>query len=298
VAQRKTCLWTAVDGSLGSAFTELRRLLEIDLRNLEIPMSASSPLRVLIRLLLGWSGVVFVAAGVTATAAGDEMVTESRDVSGFRGVEIAGSGRVNISRGASEGLTIEASQETLDRIITEVEDGVLKIYHRKGTWNVRGPIKISLKYIELSSLNLSGSADVGTDWIVAERFDLAIRGSSDVEVAGFELDELSVTVSGSGDLAVNELSGKTVEVRVSGSGDVTARGAVQNLSVTVRGSGNVELLELESQIASARVTGSGDVDIWTTGELDATISGSGDITFRGQPEITKRISGSGRLRSD
>jgi len=227
----------------------------------------------------------------------ESLVSESREVSGFHGVSIAGAGRVDISRGAREGLVIEAPAETLEKIVTEVSDGILRISKKQGSWNLRGPIRIEINYLALDQLELSGSADVRTDWITAEQFDIGIRGSSDVDVAGFELAALTVRVSGSGDLDVQELTAGSLQVTVSGSGDVTLRGAVDEATISVRGSGNVETQDLQSRQAEAVVSGSGNVKLWATESLTATISGSGDISIWGDPEVQSRISGSGRIRA-
>lgn len=226
----------------------------------------------------------------------EDLVAETRDVGEFSGVHIAGRGKVVIARGARPSLLIEASQETLDRITSEVEDGVLVIRETGAGWGVRGPIRMTLTYVNLESLALSGSADVRTDRLSAREFELSISGSSDVDVEGLEVEELTVEVRGSGDLGIEELEAESVEVQVSGSGDVSARGTVQAQSVTVRGSGSVDTFALESRSTEARVSGSGNVELWVTGTLDATISGSGDINYRGDAEVTHDISGSGRLR--
>ena len=242
--------------------------------------------------------VVLVASGLSSAAVwAEELVTQSRDVSGFHAVSIAGSGRIDISHGSREGLILEAPAATIDHIISEVSDGVLKIYHEKGSWNLRGPIRMALTYVALDALDLSGSADVRADRISADTFELDISGSSDVDVVGFDLTRLTVDVSGSGDLDVEDLTAAVLAVAVSGSGDVTLRGAVNSMSVAVRGSGNVAAQNLESQRAEAVVSGSGNVRLWVIESLSATISGSGDISYQGEPEVSSRASGSGRLRA-
>jgi carbon monoxide dehydrogenase subunit G len=228
-----------------------------------------------------------------------ETVTEERNVSGFHALSIAGPGRVVIHRGAREKLVVEASEEELARLVTEVVDGVLRIHRRSGNWRFHGPIRIDLTYVVLDGLDLSGSADVETDGITALSFQVNISGSSNVTVAGFELESLVVGVSGSGDLEVRELAAENLEVTVSGSGDVEARGTVDVASISVRGSGSVALEALQSRDARVTVSGSGNVQVWATERLEATINGSGDVSYRGEPRVVESdVSGSGRLSPD
>ena len=232
---------------------------------------------------------------MTSPAVAVEIVSESREVSGFRSVALSIPGQVRIGRGASESLTLEADSEALEQIVTEVADGVLRIYRNKDGWNLRGPIRVDLTYVALDGLDLSGSADVLLDTVTGESFELQISGSSTVEAAGFELDRLELSISGSGDLEVRELAADSGTVQVSGSGDAQLRGEVASQTITVRGSGSVDTLELRSRVAEARVSGSCKVALWATDLLDVAISGSGDISYRGDPVIEHRISGSGRL---
>jgi hypothetical protein len=247
-------------------------------------------------LLLAVTACSAILSTLGGEAMGAELVTETRDVGAFSGVHIAGRGKVAIARGEKPSLQIEATQETLDRITSEVENGVLVIRETQAGWGVRGTIRMSLTYVNLESLALSGSADVRTDRISAPEFELSISGSSDVNVEGLAVEKLSVEVRGSGDLEIEDLEGESVEVQVSGSGDVSARGTAPDQSVTVRGSGSVDTFALESRSTQARVSGSGNVELWVTETLDVTISGSGDISYRGDAKVTHDISGSGRLR--
>lgn len=245
--------------------------------------------------------VIVVLIGILAAACdggvmADELVTEKRAVEGFSGVLITGRGSVSIAHGEAESLVIEASRETLDKITSEVVDGVLEIRETSAGWGLRGPIRMTLTYTTLESLSLSGSADVHTGQIAAETFDLSISGSSEVDVDGFAVDGLTVIVTGSGDLAVEALAAESIDVQVRGSGDIEARGTVVDQSVVVRGSGNVDTAALESRNAVARVSGSGNVELWVTDRLEAVITGSGDISYTGDAILTHDISGSGRLR--
>lgn len=249
-----------------------------------------------------WLGALLVTAcwsGVSPLAAAADLVEESRDVSGFHSLNASIAGRINLRRAAEEGLVIEAKPETLERLVTEVEDGVLRIHQKAGSnwWRNSGPIRIRVSYRNLNELEMSGSADVTTDALSAGTFRVGISGSSNIEVPVMTTELLEVRVSGSGDLDVRELAADTIEVGVSGSGDVQLGGRTMALTVSVNGSGNVDSTDLEADRAEVVVSGSGDVAVWVLDELDVRISGSGNVEYRGEPEVRRRISGSGDLEA-
>ncbi len=230
-------------------------------------------------------------------AASDELDEEVRPVSAFSEVSASISGRISLTRGDDERLEIEAKPETLERIVTEVDDGVLRIRQTDGGswWRDSGPIRIQITYRTLEGLHMSGSADVTTDAIDSDSFAITISGSSNIEVPAMTVDELGVRVSGSGDLNVEQLEAAAVDLRVTGSGDVALEGQADELSITVNGSGNVESTSLEAEQVEVSVSGSGDVAVRAIETLDVRIAGSGNVEYEGDPEVTSRISGSGDL---
>ncbi|MEM8768849.1 MAG: head GIN domain-containing protein, partial [Pseudomonadota bacterium] len=250
-------------------------------------------LSLLVTLAMSWTQLLG-----PVPAAADSHSEEARDIDDFQAVAVAIPGDVILSRGSAPALVIEAPAETLERIVTEVQDGELRIYRQEGgRWSqLKGPIRVQITYESLDALTLSGSADLKSDVIAAEDFQVKISGSASVALSGLEAQSLAVTISGSGELAVAELSADEAEIAVSGSGDVALTGEVTTQTVTVRGSGDVDNLSLASREAEARVSGSGNVRLSVSESLLARISGSGDIRYQGDPEVDSDVSGSGTLR--
>ena len=58
---------------------------------------------------------------------------ETRDVSGFSSVALGGLGKLRITQGDEERLSIEAAPEMLEKIKAEVKDGELRLSLRKGS---------------------------------------------------------------------------------------------------------------------------------------------------------------------
>lgn len=246
------------------------------------------------RLLRG-----LLALGVSMVGeAAAERITESRDVADFQAIEFAGSGNLILTQGAEESLTIEADDDVMSSIITEVKDGVLYIHRKKFSgWHFLGrdSIRYELSFKTLESLGLSGSGDVRASNIEGADFAVKISGSGEIDLAGLDVDSLEIRVNGSGELRVGKLMATSLKSRITGSGDVEIGGQVGSQEISVTGSGDHYAPDLQSETVAARIAGSGSVDVWVTDELQARVSGSGDVIYRGDPEVNSRISGSGEV---
>jgi Putative auto-transporter adhesin, head GIN domain len=182
------------------------------------------------------------ACGGVVTGSG-QVATETRSVSGFTAIDLAGSGEVTVEQGNSESLTIEADDNVMPRLTSEVSDSTLKLDKKPGIVNTRSPIRYRVTVRDLTGVGVSGSGSV--------------RGQ------GMTLQSLQVDISGSGRV---DLNGSAVEQ-----------------DIEVSGSGRHEAAELQSQQVTADISGSGQVAVAVSRELRVDISGSGTVTYSGDP---------------
>ena len=204
--------------------------------------------------------------------------SEKREVRGFHAVSLSGVGELMLRQGGAESLSIEAEDNILPKIVTEVEDGRLKIGVERGV-SIRPtlPVRYTLVVTDLTDLELSGSGKI---------------------LAGpLQCGDLSVHVSGSGDMQLESLTADTLQGSISGSGDIRIAGQVARQKIQISGSGDYDGKDLESRSAEVSVSGSGDSTLWVRDSLNVRVSGSGDVAYYGSPAITRRVSGSGRLRN-
>jgi hypothetical protein len=205
--------------------------------------------------------------------------TEDRHLSGFSAVSLGGSYDVYIVQGNTESVKVEAPDAELDRIITEVDNGVLKIYSKKSwsNWNWGSSKKVAV-YVSIRTVN-----------------SISVSGSGNMYFKeGLKAPSLKLRVSGSGDL-LGKLNTKTLEATVSGSGDIKISGAADNVTVGVSGSGDYTARDLATASTSIRVSGSGDATINASQKIDASVSGSGDIRYTGGAQVTSSTHGSGSI---
>jgi hypothetical protein len=193
---------------------------------------------------------------LTVLKGSGNVQSESRSVSGFNQVSLSLIGSLTIEQGGEESLVIEAEDNFLPKIKTEVSGGRLNIT----TTNTAGflPNK-SIKYM--------------------------------LKVKSLDLIELS----GAADIVASNLSTDNLQVTVSGAGSVTINGKVARQQINLSGAGNYEASGLESKEARVTISGVGSATLKVSDKLDVTISGAGSVNYIGDPAITQSISGVGSL---
>ena len=135
-----------------------------------------------------------------------------RHLSGFNGVHVGGSFDVYITQGNTESVKVEAPEEVIDRVITEVDGGVLKIHNKNEHWgwfnwgwNNHKKVVVYVTAKDLNNIAVSGSGNVFfKDGITTTSLKLRVSGSGDI-LGKVDVKILESSISGSGDV---KLSGK------------------------------------------------------------------------------------------
>jgi hypothetical protein len=215
--------------------------------------------------IAGWPGV----------RGSGKVAEEERSVSDFTGVALSGIGNLYIEVGDEEALRIEAEDNLLPYLETEVRGTTLEITTRE---NVNllplRPVNFYLTVKALDTITVSGSGHAEAPGLQAEQFFATVSGSGSVKMAGLEAEALNATISGSGGLDI-------------------AGGEVEMQDITLSGSGKYEAKGMESAEADVRLSGSGSATVRVRDRLDVTISGSGSVRYVGDPIVRETVSGSG-----
>ncbi|MEW5870156.1 MAG: head GIN domain-containing protein [Chloroflexota bacterium] len=236
------------------------------------------PLICLAALLLSMACTLTIPGGLGLRGSGN-VITESRQVSDFNQVVLSGIGELQITQGESESLEIEAEDNLLPLIETEVRNNTLYIGIKENRTGISPtkPIRYQLSLKELDSLEISGA------------------GSAKVDV--LETETLDLMLSGVGAIKVGTLTADTLAVAISGAGNCQVAGQVQRLKVDMSGAGSLEAGDLQAQTADVQISGVGGAKLWVSETLDAVLSGVGNLEYYGNPSVTMEESGVGRMKS-
>jgi len=207
---------------------------------------------------------------------------ENRKVENFNEIGLSIPADLYLTQGTKNEVIIEADEDLLEKIETEVRGSSLEIKFEKW-YNYRGSGKINI-YItvkEIQKLVVSGSGDIFAK-------------------SAIKSDEFTFIVSGSGSVLIDELKTNEVDAMITGSGDVRLGGnaSARYLDVTVTGSGDFESEDLKFSRADLNITGSGTISSFIVDDLKANITGSGRIYYKGNPLIDANITGSGKIKND
>jgi hypothetical protein len=142
--------------------------------------------------------ILLALASCSVVNGSGQVKTESREVSGFTRVDLAGTGEVTISQGPAESLTIEADDNVLPVLISEVSDSTLKLGTKpRTTVRAHSPIRYRVTMKDLTGVTLSGSGSVTANGMQLRALRTDISGSGTVNVSG-SADRQDIQLSGSG----------------------------------------------------------------------------------------------------
>lgn len=224
------------------------------------------------------SGVMTVMASCEKVIGDGPVVTETRNISNFSGVDLRVSGNVYFTQAPEYKVEVHAQQNILGVLETYVANNRLVIRF-DNDFRVRRHENVTV-YIsapDLNNLRVSGSGDIMTTGpLTPGSMEMDISGSGSITVNDLETDYLDATISGSGDIKVLRGSADEEKLRISGSGDM-------------------DLANILAKYVSTATSGSGDIRVHATDRLNVVISGSGSVYYRGQPSVNTKISGSGKV---
>lgn len=207
------------------------------------------------------------------------MTTDERKLNHFSGVKVRGNIDVILVANTEEKVAIQAEENLIKHIVTDVKDDILTIRVEEG-YNIvpsyGKKVLITTAYKNLNKVSLAGSGSVKSkETIKTTTFDSKLSGSGNMELQIIS-EETNFSITGSGDA---EISGETT-----------------NFTCKVTGSGDLDAYDFVSKDANASITGSGDINIFVKESLKAKITGSGDISYKGNPEREDtKVFGSGKV---
>jgi hypothetical protein len=247
--------------------------------------------------------------GRVAVSGSGHVISQERAISDVTGINLMTIGNVHIALGDREELRIEAEDNLLPHLKTNVYDGQLELDNGDGVWpQPTRPINFFVTVKSLDSLALSGSGHIEAPDLTADHFRVRLSGHGDIRLgtlsarraklglsglgnlhlASSQVEQQDVTLSGHGNLHLDRMDAQDVDVRISGSANMTVgEGQVKMQRITVSGVGNYEAPGVQSDTTEARITGSGSVTVRVRDRLEAKITGAGSVHYAGSPVIEK-----------
>jgi len=235
--------------------------------------------KIMIFTLLALMGLVSACAFPiqnTRIQGSGNLVSETRDVSGFNNIVLAGMGDLEIKVGDAESLTVEADDNVIDHIESYVSGSTLHIGFQR-------------------FFNIFPSSGITYILTVKELNSVEISGYGDVYLPQLTTDSLDVEVSGGGRITIDDLNADYLKVNLSGAGDFNISGLVGRQEINLSGAGSYNAADLQSTEAEIDISGASSAQLWVTSLLDVNLSGVGTLQYYGDANVTQNISGIGKV---
>lgn len=215
-----------------------------------------------------------------------ERKSETRELGFFDRISMRGIGKLFVSQGKQQQVTLEGDDIAISRIITNVSDGKLII-------------EVGRDWVEKISAGFDflSSHDIRINIVVKEIRELEVAGAADIEVGEIKTDNLILKMIGASNVKVSNLQADTLQTEIPGAGKIQVDGEVKDQSVTLAGAGNFSGHKLKSKSAKVVLSGVGSAQLWVTNELDVTIAGVGSVEYYGSPAIKQSVTMMGKVTS-
>jgi hypothetical protein len=207
---------------------------------------------------------------------------ETREPGAFEAIAIEYPGaEIIIQQGDKENVVLEADDNLLPQLSTEVVSGTLTIKSLETDWNAMvnpsEPVKIDITVKDLTAIVLS--APVG-----------------DLEVDDLHTGTLNLVVSGGAQVKLNGLQTDLLDTVLSGAGDIQVSGTAEEVKLVLSGLGDFNAADLQSNRADIELSGMGGATVRVEEELAATITGAGSIQYFGNPHVDQSVDGAGSVK--
>lgn len=225
-------------------------------------------------LMLSCNFDISMGQGVTGNG---NVTTVERDLTtDFNEIKVSRGLDVYLTQSNDLSLSVEADENLHDIIMTEVENGVLKIY---ATENIRrsSSKKIMVSFKDVSNIKATSGSDVYSE-------------------NTFAVDNLELSTTSGADMEI-DVNAKYVNCKSTSGSDLKITGKTDKLDAEATSGSDLKAGDLIAKVSNVKVTSGADITVNTSKELTAKASSGGDIKYYGNPEkVNKKEGASGNIR--
>ncbi len=251
--------------------------------------------RILILIVMLASAPLFGNAGNAPDA-----IRQTRLLDGFSAVSVSAAIDVVYTQTAEYSVEVETSAELMPRIMTEVRDGVLRIYRenrdrtrrdrkdKKVVVYVSGPDMNAITVSSASSFTAKGEVKGG-------ELSVEISSGGSVE-GGFDCTEAFMELS-SGGYIDGELRCGTVKIDSGSGATAKLRGKAGAAEIECRSGSYIRATDLICETVVVTASSGASAKVYVDRALDASASSGSSVEYAGNPStVNDRSSSGGSVR--
>lgn len=211
--------------------------------------------------------------GLTGIRGNGNIVSEDRTItSDFDAIKVQQGISLHLTQGNSTTLNVEADENILDLLITEVKNNELKVYFEKNVYRAKA------RNVYLTTKNIS-----------------EIRTSSGASVKSentLQVDVLNLNSSSGSSIKIY-VNGTEISSEASSGASIDINGKTTSFSANASSGSSIDADKLETVDAYVKASSGASIDVNVTGKLTAKASSGGDIDFEGNPTSVNKDTSSG-----
>jgi hypothetical protein len=207
------------------------------------------------------------------------VVTQDRKINDdFTSIKVSTGLDLYISQSNNVSLRVEADENLHDIIITEISNGVLKVYSEKNIWKAKArSVYVSVK--DLEEISATSGSDVYTENTL-------------------RVGNLRVMTTSGADARMTVNAENITTSSTSGS-DIKLMGTAVNHTAKATSGSSIKSYGLKSQNVIAKVTSGANIDVYATESIDAVATSGGDIDYKGNPrQVNKKSTSGGSISAE
>ena len=257
-----------------------------------------------------------VITGLTTMVAFGQK-KETRSVSGFTGIDASSVFDITVTKGNTESLTIEADNEVMPYVRSEVRNGVLNLYIDNSNNNMRNVkiLKASVVMKNLDKVILSGACKLtADDLFTPDKFKGDCSGASkmsinvntgqlSIDASGASKIQIKASVTGNTDLDVSgaskiqgELKATRVKFDSSGASSIELTGTAESIDIDTSGTANIMAKDFSVKTANIESSGISKVTVNVSDALKVNSSGVSSVNYKGSPAIDASNSKTAKIK--
>lgn len=204
------------------------------------------------------------------------IVTEKRNTGGFNGVSASEGLNVELSYGEVEEVEVEADDNIIKYIETDVRDGILRIRMEDNTSYRNAHLKVYVRAPRINSLKASSASEILVKELLKNNDKLRLNASSAARI--------SLTVDAP-ELSIQASSGSTVEIS----------GRTRDYTAELSSGSDLKAVDLLSERVSIKASSGSSASVHASVSLKARASSGSDIRYRGAGNVEKTLSSGGSI---
>jgi hypothetical protein len=180
---------------------------------------------------------------------------EKRDLKTFSAIDTSGAYTIDVTCQKPAGLELEADDNILPLIKTEVRDGILFVSNDQ-PYHSSKSVTLRIALPELNSVTNHGAGQIKIADANSSDLKIDSTGVASIDAAG-TAKSIQISSTGAGDIDTSKLRADKAKVEVSGAASVDVY-ASEQLDVNVSGAGNVSYSG-NPKVVNKHVSGIGSV---------------------------------------